>query len=126
MNDSQPTVEQKRQQDIERTKLKMDLVKHVSTLSSGAIVILAAFLNKSPTPSLKGSQWLIVSVISLIGSLVSALVYFWAFGLARQWTRLATPKASTRAIEKVTGFLLASGFCCGIICLGIFVIRNSK
>ena len=128
MNDSQPTLEQKRQLDIERTKLKMDLVKHVSTLSSGAIVILAAFLNKSPNPAapLKGGQWLIVSVMSLIVSLVSALVYFWAFGLARQWTILATPSASTRAIERATGLLLASGFCCGIICLGIFVITNSK
>ncbi len=126
MDDSQPTVEQKRQQDIERTKLKMDLVKHVSTLSSGAIVILAAFLNKSPAATPKGGNWLIISVTSLIVSLVSALVYFWAFGLARQWQRLGTPRTFSRRIEKVTGLLVALGFCSGIVFLGAFVIKNSK
>ncbi|MBZ5512353.1 MAG: hypothetical protein LAN70_14450 [Acidobacteriia bacterium] len=118
-------LEQIRQKDIQRTQLKMDLVKHVSTLSSGSIVILAAFVNKTTACAPAGRYWLIASVVSLILSLVSALVYFWAFGLARQFQRLATPKTSTRRIEQIIGLLVALGFCSGIIFLGVFVITNS-
>jgi hypothetical protein len=124
MIDNQPTPDENRQRDLQRTQLKMDLVKHVSTLSSGAIVILATFLNKSTT-GVVDSHWLRASVVSLITSLISSLIYFWTFGLARQWKRPNRP-AYADPVEKITGLLVASGFCAGILCLGVFVIKNSK
>lgn len=42
---------------------------------------------------------------------------FWSCTAGQQ---LATPKTSTCAIEKMTGFLVALGFCSGIIFVGVF------
>jgi hypothetical protein len=122
MNDVQLTPEQIFQRDVQRTQLKMDLVKHVSTLSSGAIVILATFLNRS-SPSSVGRPWLLISVVSLVICLVLSLLYFWRFGLARQWRRLE-PSASARRAEWIIGCLVALEFSLGILCLGVFVIEN--
>jgi hypothetical protein len=127
--------ERVRTQDIQRTQVKMDLVKQVSTLSSGAIVILAAFVGKiAPVPSTPvatgldavGSCWLRASICCLVVSLVFSIVYFWTFGLSRLWQRNNPPTRFTLAMERMTSLLLSSGFCLGIIFLGIFVIVNSK
>jgi hypothetical protein len=125
MEESAPTAEQDHQKDLQRTQLKMDLVKHVSTLSSGAIVILATFLTKRTPPAAGSNDWLLASVVSLIASLVASLVYFWAFGLLRQFQR-PQRRAFADPMEKITGFLLALAFCSGILSLGVFVIKNSK
>jgi hypothetical protein len=96
------------------------------TLSSGAIVVLASFLTKNDVTIANDSHfWLFASVVCLITCLISSLVYFWTFGIQRQWQR-PTPSAYIRPMEKMTGLVLASGFCAGILCLGVFVIKNSK
>jgi hypothetical protein len=120
--------EQVLKHEIQRTQLKMDLVKHVSTLSSGAIVILATFIEKnaSPTPPPHGPYWLIGAVVFLIASLVSSLIYFWGFGLARQFKELKEPTLLIHRFERYTGIVVASGFCLGIMHLGVFVIINTK
>jgi len=103
MDETPLTTEQKRQRDLQRTQVKMDLVKDVSTLSSGTIVLLATFLSKSSTVAAGNRRWLLVSVCSLITCLVSSLMYFWIFGLARQWQRLQPPTFA-RPLERSWAF----------------------
>jgi hypothetical protein len=127
MDDNPLTPAESRTRDLERTRLKMDLVKHVSTLSSGAIVILATFLNKGGTPASvdrERSWWILLSVVSFVACLVSSVLYLWLFGLAREWKRPDRPAFAGPA-EKTTGFLATLGFCSGILCLGVFVIKNA-
>ena len=108
--------EEERQRDLDRTKLKMDLVKHVSTLSSGAIVILAGL-----HPSSNGRSWLAWSIGSLITCLISSLTYFWVFGLARQFVR-PKPLIWARPIELALSILVVLAFSVGILFLGVSVI----
>ena len=117
-----------REHDIERTKLKMDLVKHVSTLSSGAIVILATFRKSgdhttAASTNLTDTQWLTASVVSLIACLIVSLLYIWIFGLARQWVR-TEPYAWAHRTEWIIGILLTLCFITGILSLGVFVMHN--
>ena len=112
-----------RAKDIQRTQLKMDLVKHVSTLSSGSIVILATFLAKSSPVAAGSGCWLVLSVFCMVACLVSALVYFWMFGLVRQWERNESSK-NGRRLEFIMGLLMTLAFCFGISFLAVFVMKN--
>jgi len=120
MNEPQDSGPSKTDTQLERIKIGLDLVKHVSTLAAGSIVLLATFLDKFPRPLLKG-DWLTVAVWLLCGCLVCCLVYILNVGIGRDW---GVRTEFDEAIGIISGAFAAATCVAGIISLGIFVMAN--
>lgn len=107
--------------ELEQYKIVIDYVKHITTLSTGSIVAMAAFLQRLTT-----HLWRIMIVISLAGFMLAILgsvilhTAMLAFGPARQ-------SPSTRLedlVIPISTILVWGGFLLGVLGLSLFVIRN--
>lgn len=102
----------------EANKLFYDVFKHLTTLSTGSILILATLLETVFT----SPQWLfliIIALVSFIVSIVSAvrMMFFQASAV------LMLKVETTRG--ELAGFILTVGsFLLGIISFVIFAVRN--
>ena len=112
-----------RTEEIEHFKTFVDYLKHLTTLSTGSIVLMAAFLEKLFVKPL----WKFAVVISLIGFMLSVLsstiahtiqIYFHAPGVNYNGINWATILGGIAVIITWIGFLV------GILSLAIFAIRN--
>jgi hypothetical protein len=102
----------------EANKLYYDVFKHLTTLSTGSILILATFLESL----FADPQWrvlIVVSLLSFVVSIVAAvLMMFFQAGAVLQLR-----EAANRAEH--TSFLITTGsFLLGIISFVVFAIRN--
>jgi len=66
--------------DFERVKLAVDSIKHITTLATGTLVLLVAFLDKLPKPIIR-LNWLIFAVICLLLCLTASFVYLFRIGV---------------------------------------------
>lgn len=106
---------------IEAQKALLDYCKHLTTLSTGSIVIVAGFIEKVfPSP-----QWKLLTAISLICFMISIL------GAIIEHTVLLInfpPKLKLKLWTGVLGgmglFLAWGGFLIGIFSLAIFAVKN--
>jgi hypothetical protein len=122
--------EQPKRGDLEGTKLATDLMKHVATLASGSIVLVATLLDKFPKPII-GSGWLVGSVISLVLCLACSLYFLMVLLVWKYWVPEYFPDFALRSSNSfsmwTTGaasLLAGWSFLGGILCLGIFAIKN--
>ena len=117
MPDSKPG-----EQRIERYKLIFDYLKHLTTLSTGSIVIMATFLDKL----LKAPEWPFLAIVSIIGFLIA--VVFSVMTHTLFLVDLPVRAFPTKEWEKTLGgsflFLTWFGFLLGVISLGVFAIKN--
>jgi hypothetical protein len=108
---------------LDRTSLATDLVKHVSTLASGSIVLLATFLSRVPTPPDRGI--LIAGTSLLMLCILCCAVYLGFFGIRRTWVYSSDRVRKTpQNLEALVTFLVFATFCAGIILVGISVVRT--
>ena len=108
------------QAGIERTKAMIDHAKHLTTLSTGSIVLVAAFVEKAfPAPI-----WKPVAMVSLLAFLLSILaaVIFQAMVIPM----IGKSETSNRAVNVGAGSLMALwvAFFIGILLLALFTTRN--
>ncbi|MDQ3816421.1 MAG: hypothetical protein M3362_01870 [Acidobacteriota bacterium] len=106
----------------EGAKLLHDACKHLTTLSSGSIVVLATFLTKSSP--LKGTDSLLLTLVFFVLAVVCAV--FAMFTLAvyvRDDTESGQLKRSMTMSEVLMSVGLAS-FLFGLIFLVVFVSKN--
>ena len=108
------------QAGIERTKAMIDHAKHLTTLSTGSIVLVAAFVEKAfPAPI-----WKPVATLSLLAFLLSILaaVVFQAMIIPM----IGKTEASDRAGNIGAGSLMALwvAFFLGVLFLALFATRN--
>src|SRR5215212_9905047 len=108
---------------IEQTKAFIEYFKHLATLSTGSIVLIAAFLEKLFAQPL----WKGVIVLSLIGFIVSILstiiayTVFVQYGFEEEEPNLP----GWAAFIGLIGILLTwMGFLTGIVSLAIFALKN--
>lgn len=107
---------------IERYKLMTDYLKHLTTLSTGSILLLAAFLEKI----FHNPAWKFLVVLSL-GGFMSSVV---ASIVAHTYAIIDFPGEDTlsgRGKSIWGGFALIivwAGFLVGVACLTIFAMRN--
>jgi hypothetical protein len=66
--------------DFERIKLAVDSIKHITTLTTGTLVLLVAFLDKLPKPIIR-LNWLIFAVICLLLCLTASFIYLFRIGV---------------------------------------------
>lgn len=109
---------------IEAHKLIFDLFKHLTTLSSGSVVLFAVLLDKAfPNPERK---WLVgVAVVSFMVSVVCST--FMMFITATTTTREQVPDPNTWFGNVVGLAMLGSGlfFVLGILVVVYFVVLNA-
>ena len=108
---------------FDRTKLAVDVAKHMSTLATGAVVLLTAFLDKLPRPPV-AVGWLIASVIAFAVCVTFCFLYLFFLGIPRHWNARFGP-AKKHATEL---FVISIGcyltFIFGMFCLIRFSIDN--
>jgi hypothetical protein len=114
--------------EFERFKLAVDSIKHITTLTTGTIVLLATFAERIPRPMVyKGD--LTLAFISLFVCLVASVSFLWGstvapFGPTRV-SRLGNDTEPTRkSLLKLDAVVIYFSFCMGIVFLGTFALHN--
>lgn len=113
------TDEKKAQQ--ENNKLLFDVYKHITTLSSGTIVILATFLDKV-FKNPKMGILITFSITSLLMALIGALPVM--VDLAEEQKIKRDSKAYSDRAHRFMYFLAPTTFVFGTFCLALFTIIN--
>jgi hypothetical protein len=111
----------------ERIRPHTEYIKHLTTLSTGSIVVIAAFAEKislQPTWKFLLAASLVSFVISILGSAL------WHTGLARDLIdepplREDTARGATATTHLLVAMLITTfGFVIGVVSLAAFAIRN--
>ena len=109
------------QLEMERTKSRIDYVKHLTTLSTGALILVSAFSDKLFPHPLYGfliNLAIISFLVSILGSVALHTIYV---------AKFPPIKGGSHFDNKVitVGLVIAwLGFIGGIISLGVFVLAN--
>lgn len=113
-------IQQKRQALLEGRKLFYDAFKHITTLSTGSILLLITFLDKVfKNPA---SLWLFVlSTISFVVSMTISVVVMMI--LAGAITNRGLEKEDRKMVTLVIGTAISSFFV-GVIVFIIFALQN--
>jgi hypothetical protein len=111
---------------VDYLKDLVEYLKHITTLSTGSIVLLATFLEKI----FAQPQWklaVVVSVggflVSIIGSVATYSVILFFEMRSEIGSSVETPTAA-KIIGMIGFFATWLGFLCGIAALSVFAIRN--
>jgi hypothetical protein len=108
---------------LARATFVTDVVKHISTLASGSILLLATFLGRGAKPLDKGT--LTTAVVLLLACIVCCSVHLFFFGIIKM--TVVESEVSGRAKQRsyaLLGTLIVVTFVLGMIFLGISVIRT--
>jgi hypothetical protein len=109
---------------LEIAKQQIEYIKHVTTLSTGSIVLLAAFLEKLfSRPMWKGA--VVVSFVGFLTSVVAAIVAHTLYVEGSQFfLSETTPDSFAGRIFLRALLIMWVGFLVGIVALGTFAVRN--
>jgi hypothetical protein len=103
----------------EQAKLTSDYLKHLTTLSTGSILLITTFLEKLfPHP-----HWRWAMIAALLGLLISVLGAVAAMTLVLVDVNKPLEGGGT-TFAGLTLVLTWTGFCIGIFALTLFAIRN--
>jgi hypothetical protein len=107
---------------MEFHKAFYDYLKHLSTLSTGSIVLLGAFLEKL----FSQPKWRTLVVISIMGFLVSVVASVLVYSVMVLNFPRPGRKTEGRDWDIITGAIIVTwvGFLIGVISLAVFTIRN--
>jgi hypothetical protein len=117
------TPEQRHQRDLASYGYEQDLYKHIATLSTGAIVILIAFLEKIAT----NPYWRPLVSVSLAAFAVSLVAVVWMQLLSVLHVSRHPDERPSTAVRFGRIAILAcgfGGFLVGIAALMLFGIKN--
>ena len=102
-------------------KLKIDLLKHITSLSTGIILIIVAMIYKVFDDNLKFDFIVVVSIISFFASVVSAL-YLYVFYVSLHGGRTDYTKPAPKKILTRENRLFKVSFSCFLLGLFLFVV----
>jgi nitrate/nitrite transporter NarK len=115
-------LEQRHKDKVEGLKLFYDTFKHIRTLATGSLLLLASLLERFfEAPICK--PMIGVTFTALVVSLVSALAAMLAYGSIVH-TREDEQRITTQAMGLLGIFGAVGGFVVGIISLVIFTMKN--
>jgi hypothetical protein len=96
-------------EETERTKIAVDCVKHITTLTTGTILLIAAGIDKVTRPVV-GWGWLVASISLMLVCLILCFSFLLDVGVIGR----RNPRAGAQV------FFIGSSFVFGIICIVIF------
>jgi len=115
------------QSNIEEVKFLADYVKHLTTLSTGSILVIATFLEKL----FARPHWKWAVIAALVGFLISvlgAVGVFTALTFVMSEVNLDNKDFDADTTSASAGKLSLSvtwiGFCMGLLSLTLFTIKN--
>jgi hypothetical protein len=108
---------------LERTKLAADIVKHISTLATGSIVIVTTFIDKTHKETAK-LYLLSFSVECLMLCLILCAVYLFLVGVPSRWDEVVLRTPPVRLVIQIAAALLYLSFAAGLLALGWFALAN--
>jgi hypothetical protein len=114
---------EKKPDKLELFKAMADYLKHVTTLSTGSIVLITTFLEKL----FAKPEWKIIVVVSIVGFMVSVLSSMIAYTILILYENpLNSEETPTWAAQLGTFGMFSTwiGFLIGILTLAIFALRN--
>jgi hypothetical protein len=111
---------------IETSKFLADYLKHLTTLATGSIVVIATLLEKLfSKPQWKGA--VITSLLGFMISVLSSAIVLTMLALEGVLAWQEERAAAAEWMSTVSFFALVltwMGFCVGIVCFTAFVIKN--
>lgn len=105
---------------IEFYKSFFDYLKHLTTLSTGSIILLAAFLEKL----FSQPKWKILVAVSLIGFVLSVIAAVIAHTLMILSFEADEQSDQEGNVVMFSLFAIWLGFLIGIVSLAIFALKN--
>jgi riboflavin transporter FmnP len=119
---------------LETSKLTIDFAKHITTLASGSIVVISAFLTKEPSSHIKARYLLGISVGFLLVSLLMSILTIKLVLDFTETIMFADFDSDIEVAKKQCGSAYVEAkrqqaashlcFVFGLVCLGIFVWNN--
>jgi len=109
-------------------KLRYDAFKHLTTLNTGAILIIVALLEKF----IAGPRWRVLVSVAFLLFLISTIFSFMMMNAAASYIRdipntedpqTLSDKRETKALDYFVGTCIGS-FILGLLSMAIFAIRN--
>jgi len=109
---------------LEREKLAADLIKHVSTLATGSVVLVTTLLDKIPKP-VQFPEGLVIAIWAFIICIMACFMYLFRIGITQHWLDQHFGTKMTR-IYSFLGFVVFLTFLLGIGYLGMFATQNLR
>ena len=113
--------EEQEKRSLEAAKLEYDAFKHLTTLSSGAVVVIAALMDKA----FPGAAWKWLAGASAVAFLVSCFFSVIMMLYAAYTAENADPKNGLSVIVVVAFATAAICFLGGVAALASFILINS-
>jgi hypothetical protein len=108
-------------QYIEEQKLTFDYIKHITTLDTGSIVLLATFLEKF----FKKPEWRVLIIPTFLGFVVSAIALGLAsIGILRSIRTPTDISTGLRTFTAVAFLIGVFGFLLGMTSLALLAVKN--
>jgi hypothetical protein len=105
----------------EGLKLFFDVFKHLTTLCTGSIVLLATFHEKL-SGTAKWQSLIAIAFAGFIVSIAGSVVLM--LSTARSIRRNETSDQLTDRMGNLSYLVAVTGFAVGAVCLGVFGVRN--
>ena len=113
------TAEQKARE--EGSKLYYDVMKHLTTLSTGSILLLVTFLEKL----FVNPKWRLLIAVTLVFFILSIITGFMSMIHSAYFIRkLGNVDEDIKRADKRIFYFSAFSFILAIICLAVFALRN--
>lgn len=112
---------EERKQAFERTKLAHDTVKHITTLATGSIVLIATLMDKIPKP-VTNPELMMASILALLLCILFATLFFLLVSIRPHL--LAEPETRDRKSEASICLAVYVLFLLGIGALAVFATQN--
>ena len=107
-------------QKIEKTKILYDFLKHLATLSTASIILMATWLGRLVTPP----KWRVLIVISFVGFVISLIGIVQAqYACIDRWHGLDKGGDATKYVFRAVKMAIA-GFFVGLISIVLFAVKN--
>jgi hypothetical protein len=108
---------------IEGIKLIYDYIKHLMTLNTGCIVVLATFSGKV----LSQPHWTLVAALAMGGFVISIVACLGAnlvLAMLAEDGDFKATQGTWQTAEGISFLVAAAAFLFALVCLGSFAIRN--
>ena len=106
--------------DAEKRNRVNESVKHISTLATGSIVLMATFLDKLAKP-LVAQEWLVTAIGSLLICVLTSGLLVIFFGLGSFWR---DPDETGPGFYSMLALVIYASFGTGIFSVAAYAIKN--